>query len=152
MSIRRNQAWRISALTLALGTIAGCAAPPMGPMVRVLPGPGKSFDAFQYDQATCKNYASDEVRGQAKNANQRAVGTAALGTVLGAGVGALLGSVSGHAGAGAVIGAGAGLGSGTIIGAGHSGNEQYRIQRQYDNAYAACMDDKGNDVPGFERR
>ena len=30
---------------------AGCAAPPMGPTVQVMPGPGKSFDAFQNESA-----------------------------------------------------------------------------------------------------
>ena len=88
----------------ALGLLlSGCAQTPMGPLVQVMPGPGKSFDAFAYDQAACKQYAQGAVAGQAENANTRAVGAAALGTVLGAGLGAAIGG-----GRGAAIGAGSG--------------------------------------------
>ena len=34
--------------------LSGCAQTPLGPTVQVMPGPGKSFDAFQFDQAGCK--------------------------------------------------------------------------------------------------
>ena len=116
----------------------------MGPTVQVMPGPGKSFDAFQYDQAGCKGYAEQAVAGQAQNANNRAVGAAAIGTVLGAGLGAAIGG-----GRGAAIGAGSGAIAGTGIGMGSSSNEQMSIQQQYDNAYAQCMYAKGNMVPGY---
>ena len=49
--------------------------------------------------------------------NQAAVGSAALGTALGAGAGALLGSAGGAMGAGAAIGAGTGLLAGSAVGA-----------------------------------
>src|SRR5689334_18709098 len=39
------------AVALALG---GCATPPQGPSVAVMPAPNKPFDQFQADQATCK--------------------------------------------------------------------------------------------------
>ena len=131
----------IAALGLLL---SGCAQTPMGPLVQVMPGPGKSFDAFAYDQATCKQYAQGAVAGQAESANTRAVGAAALGTVLGAGLGAAIGG-----GRGAAIGAGSGAIAGTGLGMGSSAGEQYGIQQQYDNAYAQCMYAKGNLVPGF---
>src|SRR5262249_23326271 len=123
--------------------VSGCAQTPLGPTVQVMPGPGKSFDAFAYDQATCKQFAADTVAGQAQNANTRAVGTAALTTVLGAGLGAASGG-----GRGAGLGAASGARGGTAIGAGMSSNDQGGIQLQYDNAFAQCMFSKGNMVPG----
>ena len=124
--------------------ISGCAQTPLGPTVQVMPGPGKSFDAFQYDAAGCKQFAESAVAGQAQNANNRAIGAAAIGTVLGAGLGAAIGG-----GRGAAIGAGSGAIAGTGLGMGSSANEQYGIQQQYDNAYAQCMYSKGDMVPGY---
>ena len=124
--------------------LSACAQTPLGPTVQVMPGPGKSFDAFAYDQATCKQFATDTVAGQAQNANTRAVGAAALTTVLGAGLGAAIGG--GH---GAGIGAASGALGGTAIGAGMSSGDQGGIQLQYDNAFAQCMYSKGNMVPGY---
>ena len=74
----------------------------------------------------------------------RAVGAAAIGTVLGAGLGAAIGG-----GRGAAIGAGSGAIAGTGFGMGSSANDQYGIQQQYDNAFAQCMYSKGNMVPGY---
>lgn len=129
----------------ALGLLlSGCAQTPMGPTVQVMPGQGKSFEAFTYDQAVCKQFAEGAVAGQAQNANTRAVGAAAIGTVLGAGLGAAIGG-----GRGAAIGAGSGAIAGTSVGAAGSANEQYGIQQQYDNAFAQCMYSKGNMVPGY---
>ena len=148
-SIRRDRAIGcVSALGLLL---AGCAQTPLGPTVQVMPGPGKSFDSFRIDQANCKDYAAQQVQGQADNANKRAVGAAVLTTALGVGAGALLGSVSGNAGAGAAIGGAAGVGVGAGIGAGNSQNAQYSIQQQYDNAYAQCMYAKGEQVAGYQQ-
>src|SRR5271165_5988495 len=124
--------------------LSGCAQTPMGPTVQVMPGPGKSFDAFAYDQAGCRQFSEGAVAGQAQNANNRAVGAAAIGTVLGAGLGAAIGG-----GRGAAIGAGGGAIAGTGIGMSSSANEQYGIQQQYDNAFAQCMYSKGNMVPGY---
>jgi uncharacterized protein YcfJ len=129
--------------------LAGCAVTPMGPTVQVMPGPGKSFDAFQTDQLVCKNYAQQQVQGQAENANQRAVGGAVLGTVLGAGLGAAIGGATGNAGAGAAIGAASGAGGGALYGADASTQAQWSIQQQYDNAFAQCMYAKGEQAQGF---
>jgi hypothetical protein len=116
----------------------------MGPTVQVMPGPGKSFEAFQYDQASCRQFAEQSVAGQAQNANTRAVGAAAITTVLGAGLGAAFGG-----GRGAAIGAASGALGGAGIGAMSSSGEQYSIQQQYDNAFAQCMYAKGEMVPGY---
>ncbi len=145
--IVRHQGWKTAGVSGAavLGLLlSGCAQTPLGPTVQVMPGPGKSFDAFQYDQAGCRQFAESSVAGQAQNANNRAVGAAAIGTVLGAGLGAAIGG-----GRGAAIGAGSGAIAGTGLGMGSSSNEQYGIQQQYDNAFAQCMYAKGNMVPGY---
>jgi putative peptidoglycan binding protein len=124
--------------------VSGCAQTPLGPTVQVMPGPGKSFDQFTYDQAGCKQFAEGAVAGQAQNANTRGVGAAAITTVLGAGLGAAIGG-----GRGAGIGAASGALGGAGIGGGMSSNEQGGIQAQYDNAFAQCMYAKGNMVPGY---
>lgn len=139
----------LAGISLVALLLAGCAATPMGPTVQVMPGPGKSFETFQGDQASCKTYAAGQVQGQADAANQRAVGAALLTTVLGAGVGAAVGGAAGDAGAGAAIGAASGAAGGSAIGATSSSNDQMNIQQQYDNAYSQCMYAKGELVPGF---
>lgn len=121
--------------------LQGCAQTPLGPTVAVMPNPRKTFDEFQADQAVCKNYAASQVAGQAERANTMGVGTAVLGTALGAGLGAAIGG-----GQGAAIGAASGALGGTALGAGVSGNTQYSIQQQYDNAYAQCQYAKGNQI------
>jgi hypothetical protein len=149
MSVRRIAVGRLFLSAGALATLAGCAATPLGPTVQVMPGRGKAFDTFQSDQAGCKGYAANQVKGQADSANQRAVGAALLTTVLSAGLGAAIGGAAGDAGAGAAIGAAAGAGGGTAYGAGNSANDQMNIQQQYDNAFSQCMYAKGDLVPGF---
>ena len=114
----------------------------MGPTVQVLPGPGKSFASFQSDQAICRQFAEQAVRDQAQGANLRGLGTAALTTVLGAGLGAAIGG-----GQGAAIGAAGGALGGAGLGAVRSSNAQNAIQAQYDNAFVQCMFSLGNSVP-----
>lgn len=122
--------------------LQGCATAPLGPTVQVLPRRGKSFEAFQQDDAICRQYAGSAVQGQAERANGQALGGAVLGTVLGAGLGAAVGG-----GRGAGIGAASGAVLGTGVGASGSANTQYSIQAQYDNAYVACHASKRNQVP-----
>jgi len=124
--------------------LAACAETPMGPTVQVMPAPGKPLDVFAADQAGCRQFAEQAVAGQAQSANNRAVGTAAITTVLGAGLGAAIGG-----GRGAAIGAGSGALGGAALGAGGSSSRQMSIQEQYNNAYAQCMFTRGNMVPGM---
>jgi hypothetical protein len=124
--------------------LSGCASEPMGPTVGVMPAPNKPFDVFQGDQAVCKQFASNEVAGGAQQANNRQVGTAVVGTLLGAGLGAAIGG-----GRGAAIGAGAGALGGTAVGAGPAEGAQYSLQQRYDLAYSQCMYSRGNQVPGY---
>jgi hypothetical protein len=139
----------VVALAAMSAVLAGCAQTPLGPTVQVMPGPGKSFEAFQSDQSDCKGYAAGQVRGQAEASNQRAVGAALLTTLLGAGLGAASGSAWDAAGQGAGVGTAAGAATGAAIGANMSANDQVSIQVQYDNAYSQCMFAKGELVPGY---
>ena len=131
-------------LTTLCGTtllLAACASAPMGPTVLALPQKGKPFDVFQGDQAVCKQYAEDQVRGQADRANTTGLLEGVGGTILGAGLGAAIGG-----GEGAAVGAAGGAVAGTAVGASTSSGNQHSIQWQYNNAYTQCMVAKGNKV------
>jgi len=149
MIVRRSAAGPLIISVGLAAMLAGCAATPMGPTVQSMPGPGKTFDAFQTDNTYCKGFAADQVKGQADAANQRTAGTVALTTVLGAGLGAAVGGSVGDAASGAAIGAASGATTGTVVGAGNGMNDQAIIQQQYDNAYSQCMYAKGEQVPGY---
>jgi hypothetical protein len=125
--------------------LSACASEPMGPTIPVMPAPNKPFDVFQGDQALCKQFASNEVLGGAQQANNRQVGTAVIGTLLGAGLGAAIGG-----GRGAAIGAGAGALGGTAVGAGPSQGAQDSLQQRYNLSDAQCMYTRGNQVPGYQ--
>src|SRR5690242_14541430 len=105
---------RISPLLASL-VLASCVSLPTGPSVMVLPGTGKSFEQFRYDDSICRQFASDQIGGTTANqaANNAAVTSAAVGTVVGAAAGAAIG---GHNGAG--VGAGTGLIVGSAAGSG----------------------------------
>ena len=93
----------IAALTLGSLMLAGCAMTPVGPTVRVMPGPYKPFEVFQRDQFECTQYAEGQVAGAADAANTRAVGATIIGTGLGLALGAATGDGN-AATAGAVAG------------------------------------------------
>ena len=138
---------------LLLLALSGCATLPTGPSVNVLPSHGKSFDTFRTEDATCRQWAEQQIGVSTPQAYQNDVATGAVaGTALGAGLGAAVGSASGHAGAGALIGAAGGLLVGTAAGS-DSGRVYGRAaQRRYDNAYVQCMYSYGNQVPGYRPR
>lgn len=129
----------------AMISLLGCATQPLGPSVAVMPAPNKPFDVFQQDQATCKAYAQEQVAGGAEQANTQQLGTAVVGTALGAGLGAAVGG-----GRGAAVGAGTGAIAGTAIGEGSTQRAQMSLQQRYDIAYTQCMYAKGNQVPGVQ--
>jgi len=138
----------IAALAATVGVVlTGCVTPPMGPTIPVMPGPNKSLAAFQADQSVCEGYANQQTAGGAESANNTAVAEGLLGTALGAGLGAAVGG-----GRGAAIGAASGAVVGTAVGANASANAQMSLQQRYDMAYAACMQTKGDQVPGPPRR
>ncbi|MET0918518.1 MAG: glycine zipper family protein [Burkholderiales bacterium] len=144
----------VSRLTGVAGVLAlalaGCATVPSGPRVMAMPGPNKSFEQFQADQGSCQQYASASIGGRTaeENAQQSAVGSAAVGTMIGAAAGAILGAATGNAGAGAAWGAGTGLLFGSAAGANAAGYSYADSQRRYDMAYSQCMYARGNDLPG----
>jgi len=123
--------------------LGGCASVPSGPSMMALPGSGKTFDQFRWDEGDCRRFAESQVGTSSQQAsNDAAVRSAVVGTVVGAAAGAALG---GHEGAG--VGAGAGLVFGSVAGAGAAQSSAYGTQRQYDNAYVQCMYAKGHKVP-----
>jgi uncharacterized protein YcfJ len=139
---------RVVVVGLAMLLCAGCVSVPTGPTVTVMPGPEKSFDQFQTDDAVCRQWALQQAGGNPQTAFAQGAGSgAAIGTVVGAGLGAAIGAVAGHPAAGAAIGAGGGLLGGTAVGANAGQSAGYGFQRRYDRAYEQCMYAKGNDVP-----
>jgi hypothetical protein len=142
--------WRHSFFIFVLmAALGGCATFPEGPSVMVLPGPGKTFAAFQADDNACRQWASQQTGASpSEAANKNLAGGTALGTVLGAGVGMALGSLSGQAGAGAAVGATGGLLAGAAMSQGPAYSTGALLQRRYDNAYLQCMYATGNQIPG----
>ena len=137
---------------LLLGTVftlGACAVPPpAGPSVMALPGQGKDFSAFQQDDITCRQYAAQQTGGVPPSvaATNSGVGSAAVGTALGAAAGALIGAGAGAAGPGAAIGAGAGLLAGSAVGANNAAAAYGGVQQTYDASYAQCITAHGDNV------
>ena len=137
-------------MLLLLMAVAGCATVPTGPSVSVMPGPGKTFEQFQADDAACRQWAGQQIgRSPQETINQNTATGAIVGTAIGAGLGAAIGAASGHAGAGAAIGAGSGLLAGAATGANTGQFYGWEAQRRYDTAYIQCMYAKGNQIPGI---
>lgn len=135
-------------LFVAAVGLAGCVSIPTGPSVMVLPGTGRTFDEFRFDEGACRQYAYDSIGGQtATQAQQNSgVASAVVGTAVGAAAGA---AISGSSGAAA--GAGVGLLAGSLIGASTANASGYEAQYRYDMAYTQCMYSKGHKVPSSGR-
>jgi len=144
--VKRMKATTVASLAVLIA-VSGCAQPPLGPSVSVMPGPNKPFDVFQTDQAVCRQFADQQVGGAAAAQN-----TQTSQTLIGTGVGALLGAGLGAAiggGRGAAIGAGAGALGGTAVGASQAQQTGMTVQHRYNIAYSQCMYSRGNQVPGY---
>jgi hypothetical protein len=134
-------------LTVALLATA-CASVPTGPSVMVLPGTGKNFEQFQFDDAVCRQWAAQQTGTTTETASANtAVAGAAIGTLLGAAAGAAIGAAAGSPGIGAAAGAGAGLLGGTAVGAGNASTAYSSVQRRYDASFMQCMYAKGHQIP-----
>lgn len=122
--------------------LGACATlPPDGPSRMALPGSGKGFDQFRYDDSVCRQFGLEQSGSVKAAAKESAVTSAAVGTV----VGGLLGAaVGGHQGA--AVGAGSGLLLGTMTGAATASDSYYTAQERYDNGYTQCMYAKGHKV------
>ena len=134
-----------SSALVALLALAACVSVPTGPAVMVLPGTGKNFDEFRFDDNDCRQFAFHQIGGQdaARSQQDHAVGSAVVSTAIGALAGAAIGGNS----AGAATGAGVGLLGGSMYGANSSYYGGYDLQRRYDIAYQQCMYAKGHRVP-----
>lgn len=130
---------------MASAMLIGCTPTwPAGPSVAVMPGKGKSFEAFDNDNAVCMDYAERQIGvDPQRNARDEAVAGAVTGAVLGAAAGAALGDSSRAAG----VGAGTGLLLGSAIGNNNAVRSSRQLQHRYDVAYEQCMYAKGNRLP-----
>jgi hypothetical protein len=131
-------------LLATAGLLSACAVVPTGPTVMALPGTGKTFDQFRVDDANCRQFAFQQVGGVSTNqaASASGLGSAVVGTALGAAAGAAF-----NGGAGAAVGAGAGLLAGSLFGTANAQQSGYASQSRYDQAYIQCMYAAGDRVP-----
>jgi hypothetical protein len=136
-------------LLLSLVFVAACRTLPTGPSVLVLPGAGKSFDQFQVDNDTCRQWASYQTGGASPQRTHEAkvAEGAVVGAAVGAAAGAAIGAAAGAPGQGAAIGAGSGLLVGTASGADAGALSSRELQTRYDHAYLQCMYASGHQVP-----
>lgn len=134
---------RISSLA-GLLLLTACTTMPSGPSALVLPGTGKNFDQFRFDDFDCRQYAQGQLGGTTPGyaADDSGARTALLGTLLGAAAGAAI-----NGGRGAGVGAGAGLALGGLAGTGAAQSAGYTIQQRYDIGYQQCMYAKGHRIP-----
>ena len=131
---------RAVAALSAVSILAGCAVAPQGPRVAIMPTPGKPLELFAQEDQYCRSYAQQSI-GNTDSSNERAVGAAIVGTLIGAAVGSATSSRRyNNTGAGAATG----LMMGTAIGAGTSAEEGRSAQHRYDIAYQQCMVSKNN--------
>jgi hypothetical protein len=126
---------------------------PSVPNVMVLLDAGKSFEAFQADDAICRQRAGQQTGTTSNNAvNENPAVGAALGALAGAGLVAVIGAASGQAGPGAAIGACSGLLFGTALASrsgllGRAGGPAALRQRL--SAAHVC---EGKPGPGYDAR
>ncbi|SCY28692.1 hypothetical protein SAMN05216420_104114 [Nitrosospira sp. Nl5] len=135
---------RRSAPLLLAFLLASCASIPSGPSVMALPGSGKTFEQFRGDDTYCKQYATEQIQGMTPNRASitSGMGTAAIGTGVGAAAG---GAFAG--GTGAAIGAGSGLLLGGLMGTRTARTSGDLRQHRYDMGYTQCMYGHGHRVP-----
>ena len=124
-------------------TITGCITIPNGHNEMALPGTGKSFEQFRYDDDNCQQYSLQRSGVSASDAgNDSMAKSAIVGTIIGAALGTAMGGSGG-----AAIGAGTGSFVGTAQGFNPAAVSSSVAQQRYDNAYTQCIYAKGNRVP-----
>jgi hypothetical protein len=133
----------LSALA-AISSLAACTSIPTGPSMMALPGSGRSFEQFRYDDYYCRQFASEQIGGTTPN--QASISTSVASAAVGAGIGAAAGAALGG-GRGAAIGAGTGLVAGSLAGTHTASAPGYASQQRYDTGYVQCMYGKGHRVP-----
>lgn len=131
--------WRSALASACLIGLVGCVSAPQGPRVAVMPTPGKPLDLFAAEDQYCRGYAQQSLGPDTRN--EAVVGSAVVGTLLGAAVGsAMSGRHYNNTGAGAATG----LVMGTAIGASANAADGRSAQQRYDIAYEQCMVSKNN--------
>ena len=130
---------------IPLAFVAACATAPTGPSVMVLPGSGKSFDQFRFDDNECRQYALASSGG--KEGDQVASDSGAKSAAHGAAVGLAAGAALGGSGRSAVAGAALGGAGGALMGTSTGGQSARTVQGRYDIGYQQCMYAKGHQVP-----
>lgn len=136
---------KISVL-LPLLFLSACVTVPNGPSAMSLPGTGRTFDQFRYDDTDCRGFASAQVGGATPQ--QVAVDSGMRSATAGAVLGALAGAAI-DGGSGAAIGAAGGAALGGLAGTGAASASSYELQRRYDGAYMQCMYAKGHKIPVY---
>jgi hypothetical protein len=111
----------------------------------VLPGSGKTFDQFRFDDYECRQYASTQSGG--KTPDQASSDSGVKSAAVGAAVGALAGAALGGNSRAAVAGAGLGTAGGALAGTGAGAQSSRTLQQRYDMGYQQCMYAKGNQIP-----
>lgn len=139
---------------LAFVLLSACATIPTGPTIAVMPGAGKSFEAFQADDYSCKQWAQQQIGGTSPSGtfNDNTASGAVLGAIIGGGLGVAIGAATGDPGAGAAIGGAAGLLGGMSMGADAGAASSYALQNRYDIAYGQCMSAKGHQAPLYRQQ
>ena len=139
-----SHSFKLFFLLVSATTLSACTSFPTGPGMLVLPGTGKSFDQFRFDDVDCRQYASAQIGGKTANdaAIDSGVKSAVIGTAVGAAAGALIG---GRNSAG--VGAGSGLLMGSMVGTGTAESSGRVLQQRYDFGYQQCMFAKGHRIP-----
>jgi Glycine-zipper domain len=142
---------RLTVIALALALGACTYTPPPGPRVMVMPGPGRTLEQFQKDDGYCRSYAQTATGyvPPAAAAQQSAVASGVVGTLVGAAAGALLGAAAHNPAAGTALGAGTGLLVGSAAGSNAANESAEMLQQRYDTAYLQCMAAAGNSVPSY---
>ena len=138
-----QRAW--PCLGAAILLLTACASTPAGPSVMAMPGAGKSWDQFRFDDYDCRRFALSASGGTTPD--QARTESAVKSAAVGAGVGAVAGAAIGNRGQAAAEGAGIGLLIGAIAGAGAGEQSSYTLQQRYDAGYVQCMYAKGHKVP-----
>jgi hypothetical protein len=129
----------------AVLTSAGSVMAAQEPHVIIAPAPGKPPDLFEQEDEACRAKAEESSNSDA--GTEKVVESAAVGTVIGAAAGSLMG---GRHDRGGLTGAGAltGLIVGAAAGANRNAAADAAAQRHYDRVYLQCMLAKGNQLPG----
>lgn len=119
---------------------AGCATT-YRPVIDPLSAPDSAM--LEKDLAECEAIARSVLDDASSEAAKRGAESVAKGAALGALLGAIAGAISGRPGTGAAIGAATGGATGIIRGTAASSTS---TQWQYENAYDACMWDRGYEL------